>query len=157
MSTLICGKVAYVLDNGDIVINVGTAHGVHRGMHFDVIDDHGLDIKDPDTEEVIGSLEVLKIKVEVIDTQEKISVAAPHDGLLVRNRASSVYRVSSPVGPFARSLLPAGWVEGDTISLSEKDSNVKIGDSIAQVIEEINTEGELLREDTEAFSPAIED
>ena len=70
------------------------------------------------------------------------------------------------LGPFARSLMPPNWVTRyETLSkieenrnvLDEEDSNVKIGDSIAQVIEEINTEGELLREDTEAFSPAIED
>ena len=135
MSTLIRGKIAYVLDNDDIVINVGAAHGVHRGMYFDVLDDHNLEIRDPDTEEVIGSLEVSKIKVEVIDTQEKISVATPY--LSVKRRTKSVYRVSTPLGPFARSLMPPSWVTEEAISRSEKDSDVEVGNSVVQFIGEI--------------------
>ena len=135
MSTLIRGKIAYVLDNGDIVINVGAAHGVHRGMYFDVIDDHKLDIRDPDTKEVIGSLEISKIKVEVIDTQEKISVATPH--LSLKKRAKGVYRVSTPLGPFARSLMPDSWVTEDAISWSGKNSDVEVGNSVVQFIGEI--------------------
>ena len=94
------GKVAYVLGNGDIVINVGAVHGVRLGMYFDVIDDHNLEIRDPDTQEVIGSLEVSKIEVEVIDTQEKISVVTPRRS--VERKTEDSYRV----GPFARSLMP---------------------------------------------------
>ena len=135
MNTPIRGKVAYVLNNGDIVINVGRAHGVHRGMYFDVIDDHNLEIRDPDTQEVIGSLEVSKIKVEVIDTQEKISVATPH--LPVKRKGGDSYRVSIPLGPFARSLMPPSWVAEDAISRSEKDSNVEVGNSVVEFIGEI--------------------
>ncbi len=135
MSTPIRGKVAYVLNNGDIVINVGAAHGVHRGMYFDVLDDRNLEIRDPDTQEVIGSLEISKIKVEVIDIQEKISVATPH--LSVERRTEDSYRVSIPLGPFARSLMPPGWVTEEAISRSKKDNNVGIGDSVVQFIGEI--------------------
>lgn len=135
MSTPIRGKIAYVLDNGDIVINVGRAHGVRQGMRFDVIDDNNLEIRDPDTREVIGSLEVSKIKVEVIDIQEKISVATPH--LPGERRVGDSYRISIPLGPFARSLMPPSWVAEDTISKSEKDSDVEIGNSVVEFIGEI--------------------
>lgn len=156
MSTPIRGKVAYVLDNGDIAINVGLDHGVHLYMCFDVIDDRQLDIKDPDTEEVIGSLEVSKIRVEIIDTQEKISVATPYDGLSVRKRARGVYRVSQSIGPFARFLMPASWIATDA-----KDSSVKIGDSVIQVIENSDTddidEERIEVVNTEDSSPEIDE
>ena len=128
MSTPIRGKVAYVLNNGDIVINIGAAHGVRPGMYFDVIDDHNLEIRDPDTQEVIGFLEVSKIEVQVIDTQEKISVATPHRSL--ERKTEDSYRV----GPFARSLMPPGWLTEDAISRGEKGSDVEVGNSVVQLI-----------------------
>ena len=62
MITPIRGKVARVLNEREIAINIGTAHGVTVGMYFDVIDPHYENIKDPDTNEVLGSLGRPKVR-----------------------------------------------------------------------------------------------
>ena len=161
MTKPIRGKVARVLNTREIAINVGVEDGVTVGMYFDVMDLQYEDIRDPDTDEVLGSIERPKVRVKVIHVQEKLSLTTTYRSKRVNTGGSLMF-----LGPFARSLMPPNWVTRyETLSkieenrnvLDEEDSNVKIGDSIAQVIEEINTEGELLREDTEAFSPAIED
>ena len=132
----ICGKVARVLNKHEIAVNVGTAHGVAVGMYFDVIDAHELDIKDPDTGEVLGSIERGKIRVKIIYAQEKLSVAAASPFLSARQLASSGYRSSRPLGPFAQSLMSA-----ETKSSSEKEfSYAKVGDAVVQVIEDNETE-----------------
>ena len=138
MTKPIRGKVARVLNKHEIAVNVGTAHGVAVGMYFDVIDAHELDIKNPDTGEVLGSIERGKIRVKIIYTQEKLSVAAAHPYLSARQMASSGYRSSRPLGPFAQSLISP-----ETKESSKKEySYANIGDAVAQVIEESETEGE---------------
>ena len=161
MTKPIRGKVARVLNTREIAINVGVEDGVTVGMYFDVMDLQYEDIRDPDTDEVLGSIERPKVRVKVIHVQEKLSLTTTYRSKRVNTGGSLMF-----LGPFARSLMPPNWVTRyETLSkieenrnvLDEEDSNVKIGDSIAQVIEEINTEGELLREDTEALNPATED
>ena len=131
------GKVARVLNKHEIAINVGTAHGVAVGMYFDVIDAHELDIRDPDTSKVLGSIERGKIRVKITYVQEKLSVAAAPPYLSPAQMASSGYRSSRPLGPFAASLMSP-----ETKGSSEKEySYANIGDAVVQVIEESETEG----------------
>ena len=130
------GKVARVLNKHEIAINVGTAHGVAVGMYFDVIDANELDIKDPDTGEVLGSIERGKIRVKITYVQEKLSVAAAHPYLSPAQIASSGYRSSRPLGPFAASLMSP-----ETKGSSKKEfSYAKVGDAVVQVIEDNETE-----------------
>ena len=53
MTKPIRGKVAHVLNEREIAINVGTEKGVTIGMRFNVMEIHDEDIKDPDTERSI--------------------------------------------------------------------------------------------------------
>lgn len=59
------GKVARILNSRELAINVGAADGVKVGMYFDVLDPKGEDIKDPDSGEVLGSLERPKVRVKL--------------------------------------------------------------------------------------------
>ena len=157
MSEPIRGKVASVINEREIAINIGTVHGVKVGMDFDVIDVHDEKIKDPDTEEVLGSIERPKVRVRVAHVQEKLSVA-------------STYKVESVnigggglLGPFSRSLMPPEWIEKyETLRakdkalspLSEEDSYVKVGDPVVQVIDlreikEKNTQRAIEQADTQ--------
>ena len=132
MVKLIRGKVARVLNKYEIAINVGTAHGVAVDMYFDVIDAHELNIKDPDTGEVLGSIERSKIRVKIIYAQEKLSVAAAPPYLSAKEVASGRYRFSGRLGPFAESLIspePKGSTE-------KEYSYANVGDAVVQVIEE---------------------
>ena len=171
MITPIRGKVARVLNEREIAINIGTAHGVAVDMYFDVIDPHYENIKDPDTNEALGSLRRPKVRVRITHVQERLSTAMTYRSKKVNPGDSRGYDL---LGPFARSLMPSGWTTkyettkyetlrktgklgNEPNELEEHESYVNTGDPVVQVIEEIDTERKALTENTEALSPAIED
>ena len=137
MTYRIHGKVAGVLNEREIAINVGTAKGVAVGMYFDVMPAEVKDIIDPDTDEVLGPIERAKVRVEIVHAQEKLSVATTFQ--------TDQVNIGGYLGPFARFLMPPKWIEKyETLRtqdkgwspLHEKDSYVKVGDRVVQVIEE---------------------
>ena len=147
MTKPIRGKVAHVLNAREIAINVGTAKDVTVGMYFDIMGTYD-EIEDPDTLEVLGSLERPKVRVKIIHVQEKLSLATTYRKERV-NIGGTGKNIS--LGPFARSLMPPTWVEKyETLSttektkdvLDEKDSYVNVGDPVVQTIEDDEAEGE---------------
>ena len=166
MITPIRGKVARVLNEREIAINIGTAHGVAVDMYFDVIDPHYENIKDPDTNEVLGSLRRPKVRVQITHVQERLSTAMTYRSKKVNPGDSRGYDL---LGPFARALMPSGWTtKYETLKktgklgaqpdeLDEKDSYVKVGDPVVEVIETGDAAGEVLTGNTEALKPSIEE
>jgi hypothetical protein len=75
MSERLRGAVAALLTGRELVINLGSEQGVVAGMKFAVLNRQGIDIKDPETEEPIGSVEVPKVIVEVARVEPRLSVA----------------------------------------------------------------------------------
>ena len=141
MTEPIRGKVARILDERKIALNLGYANGVSVGMYFDVINPNGQDIEDPDTGNSLGSIELPKVRVRVTHVQEKLSVATTYQTKKVNVGGTGGYLT---FGPFARSLMPPEWVKKyETLKasgeipdhLDEEDSGVKTGDPIVQVIE----------------------
>lgn len=118
MSTLIRGKIARVLNEREVAINVGSAKGVVVGMYFDVIEDE--EIRDPDTREVLGSIDRPKVGLEVTHVQEKLSVAMTRTWSLKLPKWITEYET-----------LKKEWT-----GIDENDSRVKVGDPVVQVIEE---------------------
>lgn len=118
MSTLIRGKVARVLNEREVAINVGSAKGVVVGMYFDVIEDE--EIRDPDTREVLGSIDRPKVGLQVTHVQEKLSVAMTRTWSLKLPKWITEYET-----------LKKEWT-----GIDENDSRVKVGDPVVQVIEE---------------------
>ncbi len=67
------GKVAKILDEYSIVINVGRDNGVVNGMVFAVFVQSDEEVKDPDSGETLGKLENIKEHVFVAHVQDKFS------------------------------------------------------------------------------------
>lgn len=145
MTEPIRGKVAWVLNSRELVINIGSEHGVTVGMYFDVLFHQSGEIRDPDTDEVLGSVDRTKVSVRVTEVQKKLAVASTYRFRQVN--------VGGPldIGPFSRSLMPSKWItKYETLKKSEReevkedideeDSFVKVGDPVIQVIEEIDAE-----------------
>ena len=132
MTKPICGKVAEVLNDREIAINIGTDHGVDMGMYFDVLYPESGEIIDPDTKEVLGSIERKKVRVRVTEVQKKLAVASTYQSEQVTQGLH--------LGPFARALMPPSWItkyetKNTWESLDGERHHVKIGDPIIQVIE----------------------
>lgn len=134
MDDPIRGKVAKVLNAREVAINLGSAQGVRPGMYFDVVARYE-DIVDPDTNESLGAVERPKTRVKITWVQEKLSLASAS-----KSREVNVGRM--PLGEFSRALMPAKWVKKyETLTteetgeaLDEKESLVKVGDPVVQVL-----------------------
>jgi len=73
MKKTIEGKVAKILDEYSIVINVGRDNGVVDGMVFVVFVPSDDEVKDPESGEVLGKLEHVKNYIFVSHVQDKFS------------------------------------------------------------------------------------
>ncbi|MBW4576647.1 MAG: hypothetical protein KME08_15335 [Aphanothece sp. CMT-3BRIN-NPC111] len=71
-SEIFPAKVVKVIDDNKIVINRGAIHGIKNGKRL-LVYSIGEEIKDPNTEESLGYLEIVKGTGEVIHIQEKMS------------------------------------------------------------------------------------
>lgn len=64
--TRIRGKVAAILSKRELVLNVGAADDVRVGMRFVILNSKGINVRDPDTGKVLGTVEVPKTVVKVV-------------------------------------------------------------------------------------------
>jgi hypothetical protein len=80
---LLEGKVAEILNERELVINIGVQHGVRTGMKFAVLASTPLEISDPDTDEPLGAVDRIKVKVRAKHVQEKLSVCETYETRMV--------------------------------------------------------------------------
>jgi hypothetical protein len=145
MKQPIRGKVARVLNSRELALNIGSDHGVRTGMRFDVLDPIGDNITDPDTGEVIGSIERAKVRVKIISAQAKLSVASTYQKERVNIGGSGSLGGFGSSG-LSKLFLPPEYVtqyerlktqEKTWEDLSEDESYVKSGDPVVEVMESI--------------------
>lgn len=143
MAELIRGKVARILNSREIAINVGAKHGVVAGMFFDILDPKGEDIRDPDTLEVLGSIDRPKVRVQVTGVQDSLSVASTFKKKQVNVGGRGIMATQG----LSDLFLPPKYVtkyetlktdEKTWEDLSEAESYVKTGDPVVQVIVEVD-------------------
>ena len=141
MSNPIHGKVARILNARELVLNIGSEHGVKIGMLFDVLDRKGEDIKDPDTGEVLGSLQRPKVRVKIVSIQEKLSVASTYKSKEVNVGGTvdfgGIGKISAMLMPpkYVRSYETLKTTEQTWEDLDENKSYVKSGDPVVSVKE----------------------
>ncbi len=98
--TLIEGKVAKILNNRELVINKGTKDGVTFGMKFNIFGQD--EIRDPDTNEKLGSIERERTRVKVIDVQPRFSIAQTFE--TYQTLFSGGFRLSDFMNPTATKV-----------------------------------------------------
>jgi hypothetical protein len=67
------GKILKILDSKRVIVNLGIDDEVKKEMKF-FIYELGEEIRDPDTNEVIERLEIVKHRLRVVHIQEKFSI-----------------------------------------------------------------------------------
>ena len=140
--TSIRGKVARILNTRELVMNLGSEDGVTLGMYFDVMDPKGTDIEDPDTGDILGSIERPKVRVKISRVEARLSMASTYRSKKVNIGGQGGIRdISGSL--LSQILAPPKWVtkyetlktqEKTWEDLDEKESYVKIGDPVVQVI-----------------------
>ncbi|MBM4045428.1 MAG: hypothetical protein FJ279_09955 [Planctomycetes bacterium] len=73
MPTQITGKVAKILDEYNLIINVGREHGVTQGLGF-VVFTEGEEVIDPDTRQPLAKWEIVKGRIVAAHVQDRITV-----------------------------------------------------------------------------------
>lgn len=137
------GKVARILNSRELAINVGTNDGVVVGMHFDILDQKGEDIIDPDTGETLGSIDRPKIRVQIVKVHERLSVASTYKKREINvggrgvNLGSGLSDLFMPP-KFVTKYETLKTTEKTWEDIEEEESFVKTGDPVVQVITEVN-------------------
>ena len=123
------------MNSRELALNIGSEHGVELGMRFDVLDAASENIQDPDTGAIIGSVYRPKVRVKIVQVQEKISVASTY--------RSKRVNLGGRGSPWADIFTSPKWVrEYETLrteestweNLDEKDSYVTTGDPVVRVL-----------------------
>lgn len=127
-------KVARILNARTLVINKGQSAGVEVGMQFAVLNRQGADIKDPETDEVIGSVELPKVIVKVVQVQESMAVASTFREFRRAGLADLVRFSDQIVGGTLVETLRTDERRLDQEELNETESYVRAGDTAVQVV-----------------------
>lgn len=130
------GKVARVLSSRDVAINVGSNEGVQVGMIFKILSTEGSEIIDPDTREILGSVELVKIRVKVTAVQERIAVASTYRSHKINVGGSGLFasRVFEP--PKWETRVETLKIDDAILEeLDEQDAFVHSGDPVVQDLE----------------------
>ncbi|WP_049825797.1 hypothetical protein [Tsukamurella paurometabola] len=123
----ITGFVARIIDDFSLVINRGSKHGVRTGMKFEVLDTDWADIVDPETDEVIGSMPMVKATLKASDVYEKMAVLETFGRVTVGGM--------TPLGEaFGPRVERRERLKFSGKSLAEETKSILVGDEVEQVI-----------------------
>ena len=132
------GRVAEILNAYELVINRGHRHGVLAGMKFAVLARTPLEVRDPETDEVLDAIDREKVRVEAVEVRDRMTIC-------------KTYRITkTPAGPWymggialsAAHLTRPPSEKRETLStkdksfpppISEEDSFVKRNDRVVEV------------------------
>jgi hypothetical protein len=115
------GRVVRLVTDDELIMNLGSAHGVLENMIFDILDPSTQNIIDPDTHENLGSIERVKAQVRVINVSERISLARVHP---LRGRAGvssaseALMGRKPPSTRLSNDVWPDGVTPGDPVKFT---------------------------------------
>lgn len=131
----VAGKVAQVLNERELVINIGQQDGVMEGQRFKVISATPLDVRDPDTGELLGSIEREKVRVQASQVFDHMTVCKPYRAHWVGNYTLSA--TEQLVSAFMPPTRITETLRTDTNDLPQEltleESIVKIGDPVVRI------------------------
>lgn len=127
---LIRAKVARVLNTTDLALNKGSAAGVEVGMRFAILSDKGENITDPDTNEVLDSVDIAKTLVKIVSVTEKLAVGRTFRSTENTRSISSMFAMTESQRHETLRTDERRLQQ----ELDPKDSFIKIGDAAIQYV-----------------------
>src|SRR6266516_7397757 len=95
-TALLQWKVAKILTEREVVINIGSTQGVKKGMRFAILAPTPEEILDPETDEVLDVVDRTKVLVQATEVRDKITIC-------------STYRtINIPGGAFSAGSIALG-------------------------------------------------
>jgi hypothetical protein len=138
------GRVAQILNERELVINIGQEKGVKIGMKFAVLAETPIEIHDPETGDVLDVLDREKVRVEAAEVRPKITVCRtyvtrviPGGTLYSGGLISGMTAMSEALSP-PRKVVETLRAKDKSLPppLSPEESYVKINDRVIQIKEE---------------------
>lgn len=113
-------KIIKIIDDQTLVINAGYDDDIEIGDQFEIYST-GEEIKDPDTNEVLGTLDHIKERVEAVDVFEKMCICR-HNVLVnfLQNVTNNLTRVEPKVLNVDSSQISGGLSDDDVIKIGDK-------------------------------------
>ena len=134
---LLQGKVAKILTEREVVINIGSAQGVKKGMRFAILAPTPEEVLDPETSEVLDVVDRTKVLVQATEVREKITICSTYRTTMMSGGAfSAAYSLNRLFDP-PREIPETLRIEDSSLPapLAPEESYVKIGDRVKQVEE----------------------
>lgn len=145
----ITGQVAAIINEREVVLNLGLTSGVSPGMKFRIMDQPTV-VKDPSSGEELGIVSREKVRVKVVKVQPKLSIARTYEtyeknvggkGGLRMEAISGIAQMFQPPKIVTRVRTLRFEDSGlDYSPLDQAQSFVKVGDPVELVEEEATTE-----------------
>lgn len=115
-------KIVKIVDNYRVVINGGDNDGIKRDDTLEVFA-VGQPVTDPDTNEVLGTLDTIKAYLRVTNVYEKMSLCENED----RKRVSMLFPLEN-FTQFVKNPLP---IDATEISGGyDSDNKIRVGDRV---------------------------
>lgn len=124
------GKVIRVLSSTEVVINRGSEHGIHSGSRF-LIFVLGDEIRDPDTGESLGQLEVVRGKAKVKHCQAKITTLESSETKSIKQDRTRIDKTDPIRSSF--SIFPLLETVTEDIEVQAEFNNVMVGDLVREI------------------------
>jgi hypothetical protein len=123
------GKVAALLNERELVINLGTRDGVRPKMRFRVLAAQPFEVPDPDSGEPLGVIVREKVRVQVVEIHANLSICSTYEALRSGRAVTPLRDVLDQ--PTVRTLRTSDRRHIPPITPAE--SYVRIGDVVEEV------------------------
>ncbi|WP_285775681.1 hypothetical protein [Microtetraspora sp. NBRC 13810] len=128
--------MAKILADRELVLNKGSADGVEVGMRFVILNRNGADIRDPETGEILGSVDLEKTMVKVVRVHERLAIARTFRTIRSAEEPLAAFGIPGQLVRPPQTVVESLQTDEQRLKdeLSEEDSSVKLGDPAVQVI-----------------------
>ena len=134
------GKVAKILTEREVVINIGRTRGVTKGMRFAILAATPEEIHDPETGELLDVVDRTKVLVQVTEVREKIAICSTYRTTKIPGGVFGSIYSTSKLFSQPEEIPETLRIEDSSLPapLSPEDSYVKVGDRV-KLVEEPKT------------------
>ena len=124
------GSVAQIINARELAINIGKNHGVKKGMIFAILAPTILEIHDPESGELLDTMDREKVKVKADEVRPKITICKTYHKKYTSGGAFYLGLMDPP-----REVVETLKADDESYPepLSEEESYVKIGDRVVLV------------------------
>lgn len=130
-------KVAQVISERDVAINRGSSAGVEVGMRFKILRSDPEEIRDPDTNEVLGTVEISKVEVEVVSVQPNLAVCRTFKKVVIPGKPKRL-GMTTPYSSLRESIF------GDA-GTSDKERYQTLRSDESYVVNELDPDGSFVK------------